>query len=330
MNSYLKLIRFGNLIFIALIQVCMLACIINPSLKVYTLEPLTSNGIAALIILASVLIAAGGYIINDYFDVKIDAINHPDDQIILKSISKRTAMRLYQIHTALGIVLGVSASVVLRNTTLGFIFIVVPGMLWFYSASYKRQFLVGNFIVAMMAAIIPLMMGIVEAGLLTREYGELLNQTYIVRTLYIWLCGFAAFSFILTLMREVVKDMEDKLGDAEMECRTLPIVLGDKGAKWVYTGLSIVVLVGLFFANQAITYPIEEHLTLRYSLIGIAAPIVLSLVLLFRSHTPREYGQISTMIKFVMAIGVLYSLIYYYLMAKSHAFPIFELFYVVQ
>ncbi len=152
----LKLIRYKNLIFIALIQWLITYSLIQPILLQYGLPLITPWWITALIISSTVIIAAAGYVINDYFDLKIDRINKPNKVVIGDIISKKQAVRLYQVLTVIGILLGLIASFELKNYTMGFIYIMVPGILWFYSASYKRQFLLGNFMVAILAALVIL------------------------------------------------------------------------------------------------------------------------------------------------------------------------------
>ena len=98
---------------------------------------------------AIVLIAAGGYVINDYFDVKIDRINRPDEVVVTRSVSKPAAMRLSIALSGTGIACGIAAAVLLRSLTLGILFVIIPGLLWFYSSSYKRLFLIGNLIIAL-------------------------------------------------------------------------------------------------------------------------------------------------------------------------------------
>ena len=126
-----KLIRYKNLLFIIAIQLLMAKAIIMPTLAMFNLYTLTPLWMLLCVILATVLIAAGGYVINDYFDLKIDRLNRPDRVLIGTIIEKPTAMRLYQVLTGLGVLIGLVVAVMLRNTTLGLIFVVVPGMLWF-------------------------------------------------------------------------------------------------------------------------------------------------------------------------------------------------------
>ena len=163
---FLKLIRIKNLVFIVFIQIIMRQVVLMPILQKYGFEISVIDLNFVLMALATVLMAAGGYVLNDYFDVKIDAINHPDRLIITNTVSKQKAMLYYQLLTGVGVLLGLLLAFRVNSFTLAFVFIVVPGLLWFYSSSYKRQFLIGNIIVALLAALSVLIVAFVELAVL--------------------------------------------------------------------------------------------------------------------------------------------------------------------
>ena len=152
-KDYLTLVRWQNLLMTAIVLYVMEKWVVTPLLRAAYFGEQLPWWLLTMLIVATVLIAAGGYVINDYFDVKIDAINRPDRLIITRSVSKQQAMRLFQILTAAGIVCGLAASWILRSWVSAVIFVFVPGLLWFYSASYKRQFMVGNLIIAFVSAL---------------------------------------------------------------------------------------------------------------------------------------------------------------------------------
>jgi 4-hydroxybenzoate polyprenyltransferase len=327
MVAYFKLIRFWNLIFIAFIQFVMRQIVLIPILQTYGFDVAQETNMLYLLIAATVFIAAGGYVLNDYFDVKIDAINHPDNQIVGNTITRSKAMLLHQILTGVGVVCGLLLALLAKSFTLGFIFIVVPGLLWFYSASYKRQFLTGNLVVAFLAALTVLVVGISELAFLQKEYGKLIFETPIPSQFYAWIGGFTLFSFLCTWIREIIKDMEDEKGDREMECRTMPIKWGSAKTKIFLYGLIAVTVAGLYFVNGLfITFP--GTLTLRYITFGIALPFVAVSYLIATAKVPLHFHQAATLTKIIMLIGVLYSFLFYYLQAKAYGISLFNLFMV--
>lgn len=278
-----------------------------------------------LLIAASVLIAAGGYVLNDYFDVKIDTINKPGEVLVGKSISKQTAMVMHQLLTLTGVVIGLILAWKLKSISLAFIFVVVPGLLWFYSASYKRQLMIGNLVVAFVSALSVIIVAINEIALLEVRYSDLIYNTLIPAKLYAWSGGFALFSFLLTWIREIIKDMEDEYGDRELECRTMPVVWGKTATKIIVILLILILLVILFIVNY--TYiGFEGNLTLKYIIFGLTIPLCSVIYLLIKAKQPADYHQASALTKFIMLIGLLYAPVFYFLLAKETGIQLFNLF----
>jgi len=327
MTTYFKLIRFPNLIFIAFIQYAMRQIVLVPILQTFGFDAVLETNMLFLLIAATVLIAAGGYVLNDYFDIKIDTINRPDKQIVGNTITRNTAMIIHQVLTGLGVACGLLLAFFARSFTLGFIFIVVPGLLWFYSASYKRQFIIGNLVVAFLSMLTVLVVGICELAFLQREYGKLIFETSIPAHIYGWIGGFALFSFLCTWIREIIKDMEDEHGDREMECRTMPIKWGVAKTKIFLYALITITIVGLYCINEFfILFP--GTLTFQYISFGIVVPYAALIYLIATSKTQADYHQASTLSKVIMLIGVLYSFVFYYLQAKTYGISLFNLFIV--
>lgn len=312
-KAYLKLLRVGNLAFMAILLYVMEKWVAYPLLSHQMLAEQMPWWVLVGLILSVVLVAAGGYVVNDYFDVKIDRINRPDELVVTRVISRETALRLAQVLSGIGVIMGLVVAWWAHSWTLLFIYIVMPGLLWFYSSSYKRMLLVGNIVVAFASAIVPLLVAIVNVDVLRHQYGEALAYTPIVGQLYVWLSGFAAFAFMLTLAREMVKDIEDIEGDREMECRTLPIVAGVRITKIIVTSLLVLTAaVVAYMALVVLPFPTEwQSLPMRYVLFGIELPIACTSVLLWAAKTPIEYQRTQLVIKFVMFIGVLYSFVVY-------------------
>ena len=327
MQPYLKLVRIPNLVFIAFIQFVMRQAVIIPILQMFGFDATIPTDGLWLLIAATVLIAAGGYVLNDYFDIKIDQINRPDQLIITRTVSKKQAMTFYQILTGLGLLSGLTLSIWTKSFTLGFMFVVITGLLWFYSASYKRQLIVGNVIVAFMAAMTVLIVAINEMAFLELSYGKLVFETPIPSHIYAWVGSFAIFSFLTTWIREIIKDMQDEAGDRELECRTMPIKWGIMKTK-IFIYSLIAITIALLYLLSLIFVPFTGHLTSQYISYGIVLPLIVLIYLVSKASSATEYAQASTLLKFTMLIGVFYSFIFYYLQAKSYGISIFNLFMV--
>ena len=308
-KPYLQLLRVGNLTFVAILLYVMEKWVATPLLQLEQFGELMPWWILTLLIVSVVGIAAGGYVINDYFDVKIDRINRPDNLVVTRIISRDTAMHIFYGLTAVGVIAGTVVAWWAHSWTLLFTYVVIPGLLWFYSASYKRMFLIGNLVVAFASAIVPLLVAIANADYLHHLYQNALAYSPIVGELYVWTGGFAIFAFLLTWVREIVKDIEDIEGDREMECRTLPIVWGDKVAKIIATILLVVIAILIVYMLFAVLPFSHEWKSLptRYVVFGLIVPILCSIVLLWAANNRTEYHRVQTIIKFAMFMGMLFS-----------------------
>lgn len=327
MPAILRLIRINNLLFIAFIQFVMQTCVLEPIIQVFGIETSMSPLSLGLLIVASVLIAAGGYVLNDYFDVKIDRINRPEKTIIGSSVSRRSAMLLQQVLTGLGVACGLLLAYFVQSFTLAFVFIVVPGLLWFYSASYKRQFIIGNLVIAFNAALTVLIVGIAQLAILEKEFGKIIYETPVPMNFYSWIGGFAVFSFLCTWIREIIKDMEDEKGDRDMECRTMPIKWGLKKTKMFLYGLIAVTIAALFAVNAMFIH-FPGTLTTRYIIFGLSLPLLVLGYLIYAARNPADFHQASSFSKIIMLLGVSYSFLFYFLQAKMYGISLFGLFLV--
>jgi 4-hydroxybenzoate polyprenyltransferase len=327
MTKYFRLLRLPNLIFLAAIQFLMYFSVIQPIMQIHGLDIVQQKSIFFwLFVGASMLICAGGYVLNDYFDVKIDSINKPDKLLITNVIDKKTAMLIYQILSGAGLVVGVALAFLLKSFTLGFIFIVTVGLLWFYSASYKRQFIIGNLIIAFLSAVSVLAVGILQIAILKKNYGNLIFETDIPSMIYAYISGFVGFAFLTTWLREIIKDIEDEVGDRELECRTMPIKWGVTRTKIFIYALIVLIITALFVSVRLISF--SGTLTFRYILFGTIIPLLVLAYFIFSAKTSGNFHQASIFAKIIMLTGVLYSVIFYYEIAKMFKIAFFDLFFI--
>ena len=309
-KDIMRLVRWSNLLFLAALVWVMEKWVATPILVKAAFGEQLPGYMLLLIILATVLIAAGGYVINDYFDVKIDRINRPDEVIVTRSISKPAAMRLSMILSGIGIACGIAVAVVLKSLTIGILFVLIPGLLWFYSSSYKRLFMIGNLIIALLAGVTPIVVAMTNVAVLQLRYETILPYTTLVHDIYAWLGGFALFAFLLTWIREIIKDMQDQMGDRELECHSMPVVLGEQWTKVFVTGLIVITLaiIGHLWWH-ILPFPTAwTNLSTRYIALGIVTPLLCSVWLLWSAKIPSDYKVCQQVVKFTMLIGMLYSI----------------------
>jgi len=306
----MRLVRWSNVLFLAALIWLMEKWVATPVLNQAAFGEQLPWYILLLITLATTLIAAGGYVINDYFDVKIDRINRPDELVVTRSISKQTAMRLSISLSVIGLVCGLVAAILLRSFSLGILFVLVPGLLWFYSSSYKRLLIIGNVTIALLAALTPLVVALANVAILNLRYETILPYTHLEHDLYAWLGGFALFAFLLTWIREIIKDMQDQQGDREFECHTMPIVWGETVTKIFVTALLLLTLavIGHIWYHY-LPFPIGwSSYSTRYIALGIVTPLLGVLGLLWAAKIPSDYKTCQQLVKFTMLLGMLYSI----------------------
>ena len=192
---------------------------------------------------------------------------------------------------------------------IGIIFLIVPGLLWFYSSSYKRLFMIGNITIALLAGLTPLMVAIANVANLNQHFPGILSATTLEHDIYAWLGGFALFAFLLTWIREIIKDLQDQMGDRELECHSLPVVWGEQWTKVFVTVLLVVTIAVIgHLWYHALPFPaVWSHLSTRYITFGIVIPLLCATWLLWSAKIPSEYKNCQQVIKFTMLLGMLYS-----------------------
>ena len=196
--SFLKLIRLKNLLIVALTQLLIKFSLINPFLDNFIL----SNNQFYLLVLATIFITASGYIINDIYDVKTDKINKEDSRIIGKSITSRNAITWYILFNLLGLGLGIYIAYTVKQPYFSIIFIYCIFSLWTYSKRMKISFLFGNLQVSLLTALSIFnvaLFDIIPNGI-NKNNGEMMIFKIIL--------FYAAFAFIITFVREMIKANE--------------------------------------------------------------------------------------------------------------------------
>lgn len=311
-KNILQLVRWSNLFFLGALVYVMDKWVVS-----YVLDTnmFYDQGLPwyllLLIAAATILIAAGGYVINDYFDIKIDRINRPDQLIVSQYISKKSAMRLSICLSGGGIICGLVAAWLLHSSTIGILFIIIPGLLWFYSSSYKRLLIIGNVTIALLSALSIMMVAIANVAQLQLLYGDILSYTSLEHDIYAWIGGFSLFAFLLTWIREIVKDLQDQMGDRELECHSMPIVWGNTATKIVVTALIVLttVLIGWFW-YRLLPFDHSWHsFSTRYIVLAIIIPLWGALWLLWAAKIPSDYRTCQLVLKLTMFLGMLYSFV---------------------
>lgn len=270
-------------------------------------------GLFLLLMLSTVLIAAGGNVINDYFDTRIDRINKPGEVIVGRTVKRRVAMIGHIVLSSVGLVLG--AFVAWRTGLLHLLLIPVfaIGALWWYSVSLKRKLFIGNGLVATLTALVPLTVGLYEIPLLQRAFatpqivslpnGRQYEMSSDLQELWWWIIVYALFAFLSTLVRELQKDMADRKGDEAEGCRTVPIVLGMGWARTLCLLHIGIIVLGILYLRATV---LRDEISFWYLGLGVIAPLLLSAGFTYGAQSRTEHMRAGMLMKLAMVMAVGY------------------------
>ena len=253
-----------------------------------------------VLVLATVCIAVGGYIINNIFDVETDTENKPKNVIVAKFISETKAYNLYIGFTVIGVALGFYLSNVINKPSFASIFIVIAAALYFYATSLKQSLLIGNFIVALLLSFSVIIIGIFDLFPVTNDQ----NRPF-MGLLFSILLDYAIFAFIVNFIREIVKDLQDIKGDSNQGMNTLPIVLGVKRTAKLVFALSfipIILIVNYIISNLFTAGLIYGTV---YGLFFTLAPLIYFTIQIWLAKTTQDFHHLSTVLKWILFFGIL-------------------------
>ena len=304
LNSLAQLIRLPNLLIIILTQLLLRYCILLPYLYENSTDSISPLPDFSLLILVTVLMAVGGYVINDYFDVKIDRINRPGKVVINRVISGHTAIMIHMILNGLAILAGFYLAWRIHAVTFGFIFPFISGLLWIYSAKYKRVLFWGNFIVAGLSGFVILLVWLFEFFWLRMNavrFAEVLPDIDFITSVFL---AYATFAFLLSLVREIIKDMEDTEGDQAAGCRTVPLVLGIQPTKYIVGAILLASILLLVYV-QVILFRLSMYMAFWYFIVTVQAGSWYLFFKLFLAREKQDYHFLSSLCKLIMVAGIL-------------------------
>jgi 4-hydroxybenzoate polyprenyltransferase len=297
--AMLRLVRWPNLVIIGFIFLLVKTQVVDVLHSVTLLSSCLTGLHWWLMALATVLIAASGNVVNDIFDQDIDAYNRPDDRTVGVSVSEEAAWNLYYVLSGAGLSAGILLAYLLGNVSNGLIFLLALGGLWFYSYSYKRQFLIGNLVVALLAGLVVYL----------PVFFEMMCNPHLWRQLpwMPFLMAYALFAVLSTLIREIIKDLEDMDGDRRMSCSTVPLVIGIKATKALVTLLTLT-LIAAVARYQTVKWEANEMLSFIYLTAVVQLPALLMLSSLWKANDALGFRMASRLAK-VMIIGGISSML---------------------
>ena len=299
MLHFLNLIRWKNLLIIALVQVLIKYALFLP----FNID-ITLNWFGfSLLVLSTLCIAAAGYVINDVYDLETDLVNRPEKVIVGKLVSEKTANNLFIALNIVGVLIGFYLSHLVGKSSFFALFVIISALLYVYASYLKQTLLIGNIVVSILVALSLIIVGIFELlPVITSQ-----NQATQL-TMFKVLFDYALFAFIINLVREIVKDIQDIDGDHKVGMNTLPIVIGRERAKNVLLVLSFIPIFAVVFYLS--TYLYKHVIAVIYFLILVVAPLILISIKIFNAKTKKDFQFISNLLKIVMLTGMFSMLLY--------------------
>lgn len=302
MWKILRLIRIRTIAFAALTMYTMRYLVVRPMLDINGFSLQMTEWAFTLLVVAVCCLISGAYVINDYFDTKSDQISGVKEVVVGKSISRRVAISLHTVLNVIAIVIAFYLGFALRVWKIGILFLLVSGILWLYSSCYKKYFIVGNIVVGLLAALIPVSVIVYEIPLLNMAYAPVLLETG-TNFVYMfdWVFGFSWFIFLNTLMYEVNKDIYTVEGDYENSTQTIPIRFGISRAS------NIIVLLATIAMLSAISFYIVEFTVslalLVYLIIAILLPYGVYIVSVKSKKGHRKFQLWMIRLIMVLCLG---------------------------
>lgn len=252
-----------------------------------------------LLVFATLMIAAGGYIINNIMDQPTDIINKPNQVVVGKYISETNAYNIYLVLNVLGVGTGFYLSNTIEKPGFAAIFIVISATLYLYATSLKQMILVGNIIVALLLAFSVLIIGIFDLLPVINPENKM-----VMADLFAILVDYALFAFVINFIREMVKDLEDVNGDYNQGMNTLPIALGIKRTSKVVLVLSLfpIIMVVMYIKKYFFAY--ELYVATIYALISIVAPLLYFSIKMADAKKEKDFHHLSMILKLIILFGL--------------------------
>ena len=251
-----------------------------------------------LLVIATVCVAAGGYVINNIMDQETDEIAKPQNRVVGVSISETAAYNWYIGLTIVGVGIGFYLSNVIYKPTFASMFILVATLLYMYATSFKQIPVLGNVVVALL-----LSTSIIIIGLFDILPAIDVDNRFRMKEAFSILMDYAIFAFIINLIREIVKDLEDMDGDYQSGINTLPITIGIPKTK-IIVGILTVISIGIlaYYINSNL---FELDYVIYYTMVFIIGPLIYFGVKLMNAETKKQLHHLSLVLKIILFFGIL-------------------------
>jgi len=302
--SFFRLVRWANLLIMVFIQFALYYVLVDRFYGMVGVTPALGYTFLSLLVVVTVLVSAAGYIINDYFDIRVDRINKPGKMVIEKHINYRAALTMAWILNAVAVVLGFYLARESGSWRLGLLFPMVIMMLWLYSINYKRTVLWGNIAVALLSAMVVLFVWLFEFFMLRQQPASFVTISAYLGVISAYFGFYALFAFFITLIREVVKDAEDIEGDKTYGVNTLAVRYGTGMSKKVAAGIAVFTVLAMVYAVW-VMFKMNMVIPFIYYFVAVIIPLVYVVFRIRSAQSKADFSAISSILKLIMLAGII-------------------------
>ena len=296
-----RLIRLPNLIIVAVTQALIYYQLLHKTFRNYSLTGSFNSFEFVLFVIATILITASGYIINDIYDIETDRINKPDKRIIQVHLSISNAWKIYFSMILTGALISLYLAVQRNDLLYWFIYPIAVFLLYGYSRWFKGIPYVGNILVSLFCAAVPGIFYLSEASILIELKIKDLSSFLSLHGL---LLSYVIFAFLTNLYREIVKDLQDEAGDKLANIHTAAVYYGKKNTKFVALFIALVIsMVITFTFSQAVFSNIPYLFAVQCLLIQI--PLSVSIIKLIQAKDDKAFRNVGLWIKLIMINGLI-------------------------
>jgi 4-hydroxybenzoate polyprenyltransferase len=296
-----RLIRLPNLIIVAVTQALIYYQLLQLTFRKYSLSGTFSSFEFVLFAVATILITASGYIINDIYDIETDRINKPDKRIIQVHLSVSNAWKIYISIILTGAFISLYLAVQRYDLFYWFIYPVAIFLLYGYSRWFKGIPYLGNIIVSLFCAAVPGIFFLSEAHILKELKIKDLSSFLSLHGL---LLSYVIFAFLTNLYREIVKDLQDEAGDKLANIHTAAVYFGKKTTKFVALFIALIISIVIIYTfSQAIFSNIPYLFAVQCLLIQM--PLSVSIIKLIQAKNDKAFRNVGLWIKLIMINGLI-------------------------
>lgn len=303
--SYLNLIRYQNLLLIALVQIFIKYGLF----QALGMDMALTDFRFALLVAATICIAAAGNIINDIYDVEIDKTNKPNKVLIGKKIPERNANRLFILFSVIGVAIGFYLANGIGKPGFAALFIIFSALLYLYASYLKGILIIGNLLVSALVAMSLIIVALFDLFPAITPQNQAAQSAVFKIVLH-----YSLFAFCMNFIREIVKDLQDINGDKKGGMHTLPIAIGRKRTVAIVFILGAAMVLGVVFYMYQYLYNTQP--VLLYFLFAIVAPLLYFCVKAYDADTLNDYAFLSKQLKIIMFLGICSIPLYQFVLLK--------------